>query len=127
MHHGTIHRRTMGGRMRLTLADVHKAYLPMSETAYYILLSLVEARHGYGIMQHVEQLTAGRLQLGPGTLYGTLARMEKDGIIQVAAEEHRRKVYAITDAGRELLRAELERLRELVANGAAVLEVSDPV
>jgi len=108
----------------LTLTDVQKAYLPMSEPAYYILLSLTEARHGYGIMQHVEQLTGGRLQLGPGTLYGTLQRMEKDGIIRVVAEAERRKVYAATDAGRELLRLELERLQELVAHGAAALEVT---
>lgn len=107
----------------MTLSQAQQMYLPMSETAYYILLSLTEARHGYGIMQHVEQVTAGRLQLGPGTLYGTLSRMEKDEVIEVAAEEGRRKVYVITDAGRELLRMELERLQELVANGVAVLEV----
>lgn len=108
----------------MTLTDAQKAYLPMSESAYYILLSLTEPRHGYGIMQHVEHMTEGRLQLGPGTLYGTLSRMEKDGIIRVVAEEERRKVYVVTDTGRELLGAELERLQELVANGVGALEVA---
>lgn len=109
----------------MELSDVQKAYIPMSETAYYILLSLNEARHGYGVMQHVETITNDRLRLGPGTLYGTLSRMEKDRLIDVVAEEDRRKVYIITDTGREVLRAELRRLKELVANGADVLEVPD--
>lgn len=109
----------------MTLGDAQKTYLPMSESAYYILLSLLEPRHGYSIMQHVEQITAGRLQLGPGTLYGTLSRMEKDGLIRVVAEEERRKVYAISDAGRELLKLELERLQELVTNGVGALEVAE--
>lgn len=108
----------------MKLTAVQQAYLPMSETAYYILLSLTAPRHGYGIMQHVENITGGRLVLGPGTLYGSLSRMEKDGLIRVAAEEERRKVYVITEAGRMVLQAELARLRELVANGVAALEVS---
>lgn len=108
----------------MKLTAVKQAYLPMSETAYYILLSLTAPRHGYGIMQHVENITGGRLVLGPGTLYGSLSRMEKDGLIRVAAEEERRKVYVITEAGRMVLQAELARLRELVANGVAALEVS---
>lgn len=96
----------------------------MSESAYYILLSLTEPRHGYGIMQHVEGLTGGRLRLGAGTLYGSLSRMEKDGLIEVVAVEDRRKVYTITTAGRKLLRLELTRLEELVANGEKSKEVA---
>jgi len=92
-------------------------YLPMSETAYYILLSLTENRHGYGIMQHVETITEGRLTIGPGTLYGSLSRMEKDGLIMALGEEDRRKAYGITEPGRALLQCELERLQELLTNG----------
>lgn len=107
----------------MKLTDVQEAYIPMSESAYYILLSLNEARHGYGIMQHVQSITNDRLRLGPGTLYGSLSRMEKDHLIEVVAEANRRKVYIITDAGREVLQVELNRLKELVANGTNVLEV----
>lgn len=110
----------------MKLTDTQKAYIPMSETAYYILLSLNEARHGYGIMQHVESITNDRLRLGPGTLYGTLSRMEKDHLIEVVSEEDRRKVYIITDIGRQVLQVELDRLKELLANGIDVMEVPHP-
>ncbi|MGE5405463.1 MAG: PadR family transcriptional regulator [Candidatus Saccharibacteria bacterium] len=92
-------------------------YLPLSETAYYILLSLIEPRHGYGIMQHVENLTNGRIRLGAGTVYGSLSRMEKEKWILVVEEEERRKSYQITDIGRCILRLEIDRIRELYSNG----------
>lgn len=101
----------------MDINKLRKEYLPMSETAYYILLSLVEVRHGYGIMQHVEEITNGRIKLGPGTLYGSLSRMEKDGVIVVVAEEERRKLYRITDIGRKILEFEIKRLKELYDNG----------
>jgi DNA-binding PadR family transcriptional regulator len=89
-------------------------YLPMSESAYYILLSLSTPRHGYGVILHVEELTAGRLRLGAGTIYGTLARFETDGLIVAAGESERRKLYALTQRGRDLLGLEIMRLRELL-------------
>lgn len=98
------------------IEQLKKEYLPMSETAFYMLLSLSEARHGYGIMQHVEELTGGRVRLGAGTVYGTLQRMEKDGLIGAVAEMERRKLYGITPAGNELLKAEAARIRELYEN-----------
>lgn len=110
------------GEPGVTLTAEQKAYLPMTETAYYTLLSLLEPRHGYGIMQHVEGITAKRLSIGAGTLYGSLARMERDGVIVVLSEQDRRKTYAITAAGSSLLALELARLRELVANGAELVD-----
>lgn len=101
----------------MELSKQQRAYLPMSESAYYILLSLTEIRHGYGIMQHVESLTTGRIRLGAGTLYGSLSRMEKDALIGVVAEEERRKLYRLTGAGQLLLRLEISRLGELYQNG----------
>jgi len=106
----------------MKLNKSQEAYLPMSETAYYTLLSLTEPRHGYGIMQHVEELTRQRLRIGAGTLYGSLSRMERDGLIVVVAEEQRRKTYEISPVGTEVLRLELDRLKELVANGLATKE-----
>jgi DNA-binding PadR family transcriptional regulator len=104
----------------MDIPRLKKEYLPMSETAYYMLLSLGEVRHGYGIMQHVEELTAGRIRLGAGTVYGTLSRMEKDGLISAVAEVERRKLYRITGAGNELLKAEAARIQELHENGKRV-------
>jgi len=98
-----------------------QSYIPMSETAYYILLSLlVELRHGYAIMQHVEELTKGRIRLGAGTLYGTLSKMEKGKLIEVVAEADKRKIYRITPFGKEVLLTEIARIRELYRNSEGV-------
>lgn len=96
-----------------------KKYVPMTETAFYILLSLTEPRHGYGIVKHVEDITAGRLVLGSGTVYGTLTKMQKDGVITVFADEQRKTVYEITDAGKELMKAEIMRIKEVHRNAIA--------
>ncbi len=100
----------------LSLNKVIKAYLPMTETAFYILLSLSEPRHGYGIIKHVAEMTKGRIQLGSGTVYGTLTKMQKNGIITVYADERRKTVYEITDTGKELMILEIDRLKELYQN-----------
>lgn len=94
-----------------------KKFLPMTETAYYILLSLHEPRHGYAIMQHVEALTAGRIRIGAGTIYGTLAKLEKESLIRPEAEIDRKKIYALTNDGRKVLLLEMARLQELLENG----------
>ena len=96
--------------------DALKKMLPLSETAFYILLCLQEEAHGYAIMQQVAEMTRGRIHLGPGTVYGTLAKMEKDHLIRVTAEEKRRKVYILTESGRTLLGLEINRLGELMSN-----------
>jgi len=93
---------------------VLKKYIPMTETAFYILLSLTEPRHGYGIVKHVEEIS--RIRLGSGTVYGTLTKMQKDGIIAVFADEERRTVYEVTDTGKQLILAEINRLKELHRN-----------
>jgi len=98
-----------------------RSYIPMSETAYYILLSLLATeRHGYAIMQHTEELTKGRIRLGAGTLYGTLSKMEKGGLIQVSMEIDKRKIYRITEFGTAVLLAEITRIRELYRSSEGV-------
>ncbi len=96
---------------------IFKSFMPMTETAYYILLSLTEPRHGYGIIIHVEKITNGRIRLGSGTVYGTLTKMEKKDIISVYSDGDRKTVYEITDIGKELILKEIERLKELYNNG----------
>lgn len=97
----------------------------LTEAVYYILLSLTQPMHGYGIMQNVEQLSGGRVRLAPGTLYGAITSLLEKGWIAALAEEQesRKKEYRITAAGEEALRGELMRLNELVTNGMQILEV----
>lgn len=94
--------------------------LPMSETAFYILLSLLQPRHGYAIIKNVYDLTNGRIHLGPGTVYGSLGKMTKAGFIQIVQEEHNRKIYAITPTGKELLLLERARITELYKNAKEI-------
>ena len=92
---------------------IKKVYVPMTETAFYILLCLKKPNHGYGIVQTVERLTEGAIRLAPGTMYGSLSKMEKDGLIQFIREEDKRKIYQITDLGLEVLQLELKRIEWL--------------
>ena len=97
----------------------------LTEAVYYILLSLMQPLHGYGIMQNVEQLSGRRLRLASGTLYGAISSMLDKGWITAldGAADSRKKEYVITEAGRDILRAEYTRLKELVSNGRAALEM----
>ena len=94
-------------------AHIRKVYVPMTETAFYILLCLKTPNHGYGIVQTVERLTEGAIKLAPGTMYGSLSKMEKDGLIRFVREEEKRKIYEITDLGREVLQTEIARSERL--------------
>lgn len=97
----------------------------LTEAVYYILLSLITPMHGYGIMQNVEKLSGGRLRLAAGTLYGAISSMLEKGWITAldGAADSRKKEYVITEAGRDILRAEYTRLKELVNNGRTALEM----
>lgn len=97
----------------------------LTEAVYYILLSLMEPMHGYGIMQNVEQLSSGRVKLAAGTLYGAISTLlEKGWITALPGEkDSRKKEYQITALGRQTLQTELLRLRELIENGCRILEV----
>ena len=96
----------------------------LTEAVYYILLSLNEPLHGYGIMQNAEQLSGGRVKLAAGTLYGALNTLLEKGWITAlgSAADSRKKEYAITEAGRAALHEEMARLQELLANGKRILE-----
>lgn len=97
----------------------------MTEAIYYILLSLRRANHGYGIIQEVSEMTGGRVNLGPGTLYGAInTLLDKGWIILVRAEldSRKKKEYIITDKGRAVFAAEQKRLAELLENGRKMEE-----
>ncbi len=97
-------------------AHIRKVYVPMTETGFYILLCLQQPMHGYGIVQQVERLTDGEIRLSPGTMYGTLSKMEKDQLIWFVREEEKRKIYCITQLGREVLQLEMRRIERLFRN-----------
>ena len=95
----------------------------LTEAVYYILLSLTRPMHGYGIMQNVEQLSNGRVRLAAGTLYGAINTLLEKGWILALSEEQgsRKKEYLITERGKDMLRAEMDRLKELIENGNQIL------
>ena len=97
--------------------------LALTESTYYILLSLTQPQHGYGIMQQTETMSKGRVRLAAGTLYGALNSLcEKGWIIQLPCDDgSRRKEYRLTERGKNVLRNEVNRLRELVDNGETIL------
>ena len=92
---------------------IKKVYIPMTETAFYILFCLQKPNHGYGIVQMVEKMTEGAIRLAPSTMYGSLSKMEKDGVITFIKEEDKRKIYEITELGLEILNIELNRIKRL--------------
>ena len=91
-------------------------YLPLTEATYYTMLCLVEPNHGYGIMKEVRRISEGAVKLGPGTLYGALAALEKQGLIARDKEEKRRKNYILTIKGRWVLAEQIKRLETMVKN-----------
>lgn len=95
---------------------LRRVYVPMTETGFYILFCLQKESHGYSITQKVKELTDGQLSISPGTMYGTLSKMEKDGLIAFVREEEKRKLYQITELGRQILDLEIQRIERLYRN-----------
>ena len=97
-------------------------YLPLTEATYYIMLSLIEPLHGYGVMQKVEQISRGTVKVGPGTLYGAFSTLEKEKLILKIKEEDRRKSYVLTPKGKKVLLSQIERLEIMTGNGVGIKE-----
>ena len=92
-------------------------YLPLTESTAYTLIALAEPLHGYGVMQKVEALSQGTVKLGPGTLYGAFTTLEQEGLITKVAEVDRRKTYALTEKGRQVLKEHIRRVELMAENG----------
>jgi len=94
----------------------------LTPAAFHIMLVLAdEENHGYAIMREIAEHTAGKMRLGPGSLYGTIKRMLADGWVEESDErpdpqldDERRRYYRLTGVGMKLVRAEAERLEQLV-------------
>ena len=97
-------------------------FLPLTPAVFNILLALADGeKHGYGIMLEVEANTNGQVLMGPGTLYGSIKRMLKAGLIEESdkradpeMDDQRRKYYKLTNLGRRVLSMEAERLASQV-------------
>jgi DNA-binding PadR family transcriptional regulator len=109
----------------LNLEEVIKKATPLTEASFYILVSLAEPLHGYGIMQKVSELTHDRVQLGPGTLYGALNNLQSLGLIQALedTEKDRRKQYCLTELGRKVAEHEITRMEEVARHGRILMRL----
>ena len=105
----------------MNIEKIRKRFIPMSETMFYILFSLQEERHGYAIMQYVKELTKERITLGAGTIYQSLGKLENDGLIIQVKEIDRKKIYVITDMGKQILLEEVHRIEEIYHNVEGLL------
>lgn len=97
---------------------------PLTESLYYILLSLLTPNYGYGIMENINTLTNGRIKMGAGTLYGAInILLDKDYIVlyKEEKESRKRKEYIITEKGKKALDKEVIRLEELISNGRRII------
>ena len=95
-------------------------YLPLTESTYYIMISIIQPLHGYAVMQQVEATSQGTVKVGPGTIYGAFSTLEQQGLIAMVHEEDRRKSYMLTDKGRKVLKEYIHRLEIMTRNGLAI-------
>lgn len=100
-------------------------HVALTESMYYILLSVLEPNHGYGIIQKTLELTNQRVEIGAGTLYGAINTLLDKGWIVLFSEDkasRKKKQYVITPLGKDVLRQEMARLEELISNGKRQME-----
>lgn len=98
-----------------------EGFLPLAAAPFHLLVALTAGdRHGYGLMQDVEELSGGRVKMGPGTMYGTLKRMCNDGLVEESSrrpdrdlDDQRRRYYRLTPLGAQVCAAEADRLAAL--------------
>lgn len=95
-------------------------HLPLTESSAYILLALRRPLHGYGVMQEVATLSENTVTVGAGTLYGAISTLEKQGLIVKVGEEGRRKLYSLTEYGKQVLGEHIRRTAILVEKGAVI-------
>ncbi|MNI43084.1 lineage-specific thermal regulator protein [compost metagenome] len=97
----------------------------LTDSAYYILLSLLVPRHGYAIMKYIEELTDGEITMGPATLYTLIKKLMKNEYIEAGeSDDERRKPYIVTNKGRDIVLKEIERRSRMVKQGIQAIEES---
>lgn len=95
---------------------------PLTEVVFYILLALHQPRHGYGIMQYIEEITKGRVVMGAGTLYGALNTLQKKRWIQEVdgQADGRKKEFIITRQGQAIFAIEVKRIKQLIKHAQKI-------
>ena len=103
------------------MAKQDEQHTPLSDSVYYIMISLVEPMHGYAVMQHVEEISGGEVKIGPATLYTSLTRLQEGKLIEarddIPQSDERRKPYALTQKGLTVLKQETMRRETMVRHG----------
>jgi DNA-binding PadR family transcriptional regulator len=96
----------------------------LTDTSYYILLSLMEAKHGYLIMKTIEQMTNNRFSIGPASLYTTIKKLVKAKLIEELKQQdaQNKKTYVTTENGIQLLKKEVQRRREMVQHAEDIFK-----
>lgn len=95
----------------------------LADTAVHVLLALLEPRHGYAVMQFLEQQSNGAITLGPASLYTTLKKLDRAGFIEEAdTDSGNRRIYHITTAGHEALIQSIDRRRQLLTIADQIME-----
>lgn len=111
--------------MQDDMARLLAKYQPMTEAMYYVMLAFHQPLHGYGAMKFVNRITEGRVHISPGTLYGLIAKLTQESLIQpVNGPESlggRRKRYTLSPLGRDLLGHEFKRITDMANEGAPII------
>ena len=95
----------------------------LTDPTYYILLALVKPRHGYGIMQEVQEFSQGTMVIGPASLYTILKKLQNSGLIELLEDdEERKRTYRLTESGREILKKDIKRRITMVKHGQEALK-----
>lgn len=96
----------------------------LTDSTYYILLTMAEPIHGYGIMQQVQEISKGEVVIGPASLYTILKKLQTADLIELLEdEEERRKNYRLTDKGKTILKKDIKRRITMVEYGKKVLKI----
>jgi len=93
----------------------HESMLPLTESTYLIMLSLLEKRHGYGIILRVQELSGNKI--GSGTLYGVIRNLDSKKLIRTENGDNNQKLYCLNNDGIKVLQLEISRLKKMVALG----------
>lgn len=103
-------------------------FLPLTPAAFHVLLALADGpKHGYSILKDVEERTSGDVRLSSGTLYGLIKRfLDDELIVEMRADDDRRRPYKLTTLGRDVAEAEAARLEGLVKAARSVRLLSKP-
>jgi DNA-binding PadR family transcriptional regulator len=120
------HSAPMARKQREQVDEVRR-FLPLPASAMHIIVALADGeKHGYAIMREVEEVSAGAVTMGPGTLYGSIKRMIDQGLLEEtderpdpALDDQRRRYYRLTQLGHRVGAAEQDRLRQLVSAAQA--------